>query len=79
MFAVIVPLCRRRGRGGTQSGPTSARVAAQIAHTGRATVHAPRRAGPEPGAAALAGRDRDRHAARTGITTLRLPLGELWG
>ena len=43
---------------------------------GLAAGHAPRRAGPEPDAAALVGRDRRRHAARTGITTTTLRLAE---
>ena len=36
----------------------------QTADTGLAAGHAPRRAGPEPGAAALVGRDRGRHHDR---------------
>ena len=41
--------------------PPSARYAQSDRRAGLAAGHAPRRAGPEPGAAALVGSDRGRH------------------
>jgi len=55
--------------------PTSARHARSDRRAGLTAGHAPRRAGPEPGAAAPAGRGRGRHAARTAITTPVTPSG----
>jgi hypothetical protein len=68
------PHLQRRGR------PTFARHARSARRAERAAGHAPRRAGPAAGGdAALAGRGRGRHAARTAITTLRLPPGRALG